>query len=105
MMVTIITHRDKEGNVKIESVSFPDDTNATTKGLLQVSISRTDGTCVTDPDEMKRALSGSAYELDEVQTGLNDGIAMITTPTEEEAESLMDLGELALPSGYTVEIP
>lgn len=75
-------------------------------GLLQVAFYRPDSTYTTDLDEIEStALAGSDFTLDRQQTVLNDGIAMITTDTEETAERLMDDGEITLPSGYRMEIP
>lgn len=75
-------------------------------GLLQVGINRPDGSYVNDPNEMETALKGSPYTLDRAETAANDGIAMIITATEWEAQRLMDGDGLhTLPSGYTMEVP
>jgi len=70
--------------------------------LLQVSICTPDGKCVETIEGMKLALEGSEYSLDELET--EGMIAMITIASEDEAERLMEIGEIILPSGYKMEI-
>jgi hypothetical protein len=72
--------------------------------LLQVSICTPDGKCVETIEGMKLALEGSEYSLDQQETEDNDMIAVVTTASEEEAERLMEIGEIILPSGCKMEV-
>lgn len=80
-------------------------------GLLQVGLYHSNQVYIDHIDEMKDALAGSEYTLDEEQTRLNDGIAMIITKTEAEATRLMEEtpdnrhGRWPLPSGCFMEVP
>lgn len=74
-------------------------------GLLQVSINTPQGEYVDNTEQMKIALQGSDYSLDEQETKANGGIAMITTKSEAEDYRLIALGNIKLPSGFTMEIP
>ena len=71
---------------------------------LQVALRSPNGDYVEDQNLIVKALLGSPYKLDKKQTVLNAGQTMITVKTEQEAERLMELGEVLLPSGYSMEI-
>lgn len=79
-------------------------------GLLQVALYTPDGRYIKDPYDMERALAGSEYVLDQHETAQNDGIAVIITKTEAEADRLMaeegdpETGRILLPSGYLMEV-
>lgn len=72
--------------------------------LLQVSFSK-DGNPVTDIDQIRQALDGSAYGLDVGETERNGNVPVIRVANDAEAVRLMELNIVRLPSGYMMEIP
>jgi hypothetical protein len=87
-------HIDKNMNI----ITGTTDTTA----LLQVTFYTPNGEYVVDSAVMDQALLGSPYVLDMHNTESNE--AMVIVKTEQEAERLMQLGEIILPSGFKMEI-